>query len=68
MFLGLVFEYLESINNEEVPVVISSFERVVQVESQRFVEEHFEEVVQRIKTEYDISLLPMEEEDLEKSL
>ncbi len=29
MFLGLALEYLEALNNKEVPVVLSSFERVV---------------------------------------
>lgn len=38
MLLGLALEYVEAMNNNEIPVVLSSFERVVQVESRRFVE------------------------------
>lgn len=44
MLLGLAMEYVEAINNHEVPVVMSCFERVVQVESRRFAEKLFEEL------------------------
>lgn len=49
MFLGLALEYLEALNNKEVPVVLSSFERVVQVESRNFTEKLFEEVTNKIR-------------------
>ena len=48
MLLGLALEYVEAINTQEVPVVMSCFERVVQVESRRFAEKLFEEVCLRL--------------------
>ena len=48
MLLGMALEYVEAINNQEVPVVMSCFERVVQVESRRFTEKLFEEVCARL--------------------
>lgn len=50
MFLGLALEYVEALNNKEIPTVLSSFDRVVQVESRRFTEKLFEEIVTKIKT------------------
>lgn len=29
MLLGLALEYVDSLNNKEIPIVLSSFERVV---------------------------------------
>jgi hypothetical protein len=48
MLLGMALEYVEAINNQEVPVVMSCFERVVQVESRRFTEKLFEETCQKL--------------------
>jgi len=44
MLLGLALEYIDALNNREIPVVLSSFERVVQVESRRVTEKLFEDV------------------------
>jgi len=49
MLLGMALEYIEALNNKEVPVVLSSFERVVQVESRRVTEKLFEEVTYKVK-------------------
>ena len=74
MLLGLALEYVEAINNQEIPVVMSCFERVVQVESRRFTEKLFEEVCLRLKTECNQEFMPYEddhdniEEGLEVSL
>jgi len=64
MLLGLALEYVEAINNQEVPVVMSCFERVVQVESRRFTEKLFEEVCIRLSSECDEEQMPFED-DLE---
>ena len=64
MLLGLALEYVEAINNQEVPVVMSCFERVVQVESRRFTEKLFEEVCVRLSAECDEEQMPFED-DLE---
>jgi hypothetical protein len=50
MFLGLALEYIDALNSKEIPVVMTSFERVVQVESRRFTEKLFEDVTGKIKT------------------
>jgi hypothetical protein len=65
MLLGLAMEYVEALNNKEIPTVLSSFERVVQVESMRATEKLFEEVTFKIKQQCDESLMPFEEEELE---
>lgn len=49
MLLGMALEYVDAINNQEVPTVLSSFERVVQVESRRVTEKLFEEVTNMLK-------------------
>ena len=48
MLLGLALEFVEALNNKEVPVIMSSFERVVQVESRRFTEKMYEEVTNKL--------------------
>lgn len=66
MLLGLAMEYVEAINNQEVPVVMSCFERVVQVESRRFAEKLFEELAQRMGAE--VNEMPYEDGELAERL
>lgn len=61
MLLGIAMEYVDAINNQEIPVVMNCFERVIQVESRRFAEKLFEEITQKIRQECDESLMPFEE-------
>ena len=72
MLLGMAMEYVDSINNQEIPTVMNSFERVVQVESRRFTEKLFDEITQKIRQECDESLMPFNEfnddEDSETTL
>ena len=49
MLLGMVLEYVDALNSKDVPVVMTSFERVVQVESRRFTEKLFEDVLSKLK-------------------
>ena len=49
MLLGLALEYVSALNNREIPVILNSFERVVQVESRRFTEKLFEEITAKAK-------------------
>jgi len=67
MLLGLALEYVEAVNNKEVPTVLSSFERVVQVESARTTEKLFDEVTTRVRSQCDEALMPFEEEDLDQA-
>ena len=45
MLLGMAMEYVESFNQNEPPVVLQAFERVVSVESERFIEQLYEETI-----------------------
>ena len=42
MLLGLAIDYCESINDAEVPAIVSSFERVALAEAQKVSEELIE--------------------------
>ena len=44
MLLGLTLDFIDSMNNEEPVIVLQSLERVVNIESDRFIEMLFEEV------------------------
>jgi hypothetical protein len=48
MLLGLALEYVDCFNREEAPMVLQCFERVVSVESERVIEQLFEETVDKI--------------------
>lgn len=45
MFLNLAMEYAECFNKDVAPVISNCFERVVQIESERFVEQLYDEAV-----------------------
>lgn len=55
MLLGLALEYVECFNRKETPVVMQSFERVVSIESERFVEQLYDETLAQINTRFDFS-------------
>ena len=44
MLLGLVLDFIDSMNNQEPVIVLQSLERVVNIESDRFIEMLFEEI------------------------
>jgi hypothetical protein len=55
MLLGLALEYADSFNRGEAPVIMSAFERVVSIESDRFLEQLYEETLMRIHQQFDFS-------------
>jgi len=55
MLLGLALEYADSFNRGEAPVVMSAFERVVSIESERFLEQLYEETLARIHQRFDFA-------------
>ena len=55
MFLGLALEYVECFNRKETPIVMQSFERVVSIESERFVEQLYDETLAQINSRFDFS-------------
>lgn len=53
MLLGLSLDLIESFNKKEPPVVLQALERVVSIESDRYVEQLFEEMVAKIMEQFD---------------
>lgn len=48
MLLGLALEYVDCLNRQETPIVMHCFERVVSIESERFVEQLYDETITMI--------------------
>ena len=55
MFLGLALEFVEYFNRKETPIVMQSYERVVSIESERFVEQLYDETVAQINHRFDFA-------------
>ena len=55
MLLGLALEYVDNFNRGESPVIMSAFERVVSIESERFLEQLYEETLARIHQRFDFA-------------
>jgi uncharacterized protein YbaA (DUF1428 family) len=55
MLLGMALEIVECFNSNKPAVVLSSFERVVSIESERFVEQLYEETISNINQRFDFS-------------
>jgi hypothetical protein len=53
MLLGLALEYVECFNRKETPVIMQTFERVVSIESERFVEQLYDETIASINSRFD---------------
>lgn len=51
--LGLSLDLIESFNKREPPIVLNALERVVSIESDRYVEQLFEEMVAKIIETFD---------------
>jgi len=45
MLLGMALEIVDAFDRNESPIVLQSFERVVSIESERFVEQIFTEKI-----------------------
>jgi len=55
MLLGLALEYVDCLNRQEPVIVMQCFERVVSIESERFVEQLYDETITSINFKYDFS-------------
>jgi hypothetical protein len=55
MLLGLALEYVDCLNRQEPVIVMQCFERVVSIESERFVEQLYDETITSINLKYDFS-------------
>ena len=52
MLLNLALEFVESFNRGEAPVVLSSFERVVSIESDRFLDILYERALEKMHSRF----------------
>lgn len=68
MFMGLAMEYIESLNNQEIPTILSSFERVLQDESRRHSEKILEDLEIKITENFPENLMPFDENNLMESI
>ena len=53
MLLGLALDFIESLNRQEPIIVLQALERVVTIESDRYVELLFEDMVTKIMERFD---------------
>ena len=53
MLLSLSLDLIDSYNRKEPPVILQALERVVNVESERYVEQLFEEMIMKISDKFD---------------
>ena len=65
MFLNLAMEYVDSLNQKDWSLqVLSSFEKVVQIESERFSEKLFESIRDKIAKDCGPNRMPFYHDDL----
>jgi hypothetical protein len=68
MFLGLALEYVDSLNDEKTPTIVTALDRVVYAESNKLMDNLFEDLRSEIATKINRSKFPIEKEDLEELL
>ena len=66
MFLNLAMEYIDALNQNETLYVLPSFEKVVQIESERFSEKLFESIRDKIAKDCGVNRMPFDIDDLQK--
>ena len=66
MLLGIAIEYTEAINNNGIPTIIDSFERVAHSEAQRYIDQLIEETRMNLKYTINDDTLPMDPENIEE--
>ena len=66
MFLGLTLEYVDSINSEKTPTILTSLDRVIHAESNKIMDNLFEELRIEIEERADPHRFPIEKEDLDE--
>jgi len=64
MFLNLLFEYLEALNNESAPNVHSTIERIIHAETRRICDNVLYEYYDQMDEEFGGDKIPVEEEQL----
>jgi len=64
MFLNLLFEYLEALNNESAPNVHSTIERIISAETRKICDNVLYEYYDQMDEEFGGDKIPVEEEHL----
>jgi len=64
MFMGLALEYIQSLNDQEAPTILTALERVLLDEARRHTETIFENFAAKLAEKVSPSSMPMEEEEL----
>lgn len=68
MFLGLTLEYVDSINNEKTPTISTALDRVVYAESNKIMDNLFEDLRTEVAKRANRDKFPIEKEDLDEIL
>lgn len=66
MFLGLTLEYVDSLNNESTPTIVTALDRVVYAESNKIMDNLFEDLHAEVDKRANRNKFPIETEDLEE--
>ena len=66
MLLNLALDYVDTLNSGQAVHILSAFERVVLIESERFCEKLFESIKTRISQDCASHLMPFNSEELMK--
>ena len=66
MFLGLTLEYVDSLNSEKTPTILTSLDRVIHAESNKVMDNLFEDLRAEIDNSANSSKFPIEKEDLDE--
>ena len=53
MLLSLSLDLIDSFNRQESPILLQALERVVNIESERYVEQLFEDIVMKVSERFD---------------
>ena len=65
MLLNLALEYVDALNNSAPIAILKSFEKVINIECDRYTEALFEKIKARTDTVYSVAKMPFEKSELQ---
>ena len=65
MLLNLALEYVDALNNSAPIAILQSFEKVINIECDRYTEALFEKIKARTDTVYSVAKMPFEKSELQ---
>ncbi len=68
MFMGLALEYIQSLNDQETPTILTALERVLLDEARRHTENIFESFATKLNEKLPPSVMPMDEEEMNQTV